>query len=316
MAENQLQFSRCNVLVVLFNNKETISSLLAGLENNADAIQTVSFVDNGSVDGTQVELLNQLNLSTFKYSFKQSENVGFAGGMYVAGKQVLDFDLPTLCLNPDLELATGVVGEMLKVMNTCPRAGIVTSTLIGLDQEPDSASIRSLPNARSGSIYAVLGKLLPKRLRYNSNVDLIKILVDYPGSSAVFSIPATTGALMLVSPLFVKADEGIFDRDYWMYGEDLQLCFDAKAKGLELYFLEYTPSIHLKGVSSGLPRKFKSNRAFHQAMKIYYNKNLKRSALVAFIIYFGIDFRLFLTSFFSIIVRTTRKIRLLYKSQR
>ena len=312
MTPNSTHYSRCNVLVVLYNNSTTIHSLLAGLDKNKESIETVSFVDNGSSDGTQEMLLNELSTKNYSYTFTQSTNVGFAQGMFQAGSCIENTKLPTLSLNPDLELAPGVVQAMINVLSHYPDTGIVTATLVGLDGEPDSASIRALPDLKSGSIYAVAGKLLPKRLRYNNIDSSKKMPVSYESGKNVYRIQATTGALMLVSPKFKQADQGLFDTDYWMYGEDLQLCFDAKIEDLSVYFVEFVPSIHLKGISSGWPRSFKANRAFHNAMKVYYRKNLKGNPLITVFVFLSIDFRLFLSSTVSLIVRKIRKIKQRY----
>jgi GT2 family glycosyltransferase len=74
-------------------------------------------------------------------------------------------------------------------------------------------------------------------------------------------------------------DGKVFDEDYWMYGEDLQLCLDCQRRGLRVLMLEGAPSTHSKGVSSGWPRSKRSDRAFHHSMWLYYRKNLSRGPL-------------------------------------
>jgi N-acetylglucosaminyl-diphospho-decaprenol L-rhamnosyltransferase len=64
-----------------------------------------------------------------------------------------------------------------------------------------------------------------------------------------------------------------------MYGEDLQLCADARSEGWQLLMAEGVPSVHTKGASSGRPRGRKSNIEFHRAMYTYYVKNLNKSRL-------------------------------------
>jgi GT2 family glycosyltransferase len=105
-------------------------------------------------------------------------------------------------------------------------------------------------------------------------------------------IEATTGALMLINPEFRGSSAAVFDLSYWMYGEDLQLCWDAKSEGYRVAIIDYQPSLHKKGTSSGWPRSRKSNVAFHEALAIYYAKNLSLGPLDRGIIRVGMQARL------------------------
>jgi GT2 family glycosyltransferase len=153
----------------------------------------------------------------------------------------------------------------------------VTAPLVGPDGSPDSASRRKLPTLGTAAIYATLGRLTPRRWRYNKQLAA-------PPSIAVNGVPlerieATTGALMLITPTMRARDGSVFDESYWMYGEDLQLCLDCAGRGLDVLIVDHEPSHHQKGASSGWPRSRISDRAFHQAMWIYYRKNISPSRL-------------------------------------
>jgi N-acetylglucosaminyl-diphospho-decaprenol L-rhamnosyltransferase len=265
---------------VAYNNVTTLAGFVRGLESQGPAVRRVVVVDNASTDETLVALQQIAQKSAMDIVVVANVNNGFAGGYARGGLEVLDSSLPTLCLNPDVELVHGSLNRMLEALQSNDRVAIVTSPLVTDTGEPDSASRRMLPTLGKAAVYAVLGRLTPSRFRYNRRDAPLCVDTSLePTQIGTTPIEATTGALMLVNPGFRPAVEGIFDQDYWMYGEDLQLCRDAAVEGWRILMAEGEPSVHLKGVSSGRPRGRKSNIEFHRAMYIYYRKNLNRHSI-------------------------------------
>lgn len=283
-----------NVVCVTFNSASTIAPMMRSLAAQSESVACLVIADNGSADDT-VEIVKAIRADLpFPVVILRNANIGFAGGMRAAGQHaIVNGSIPTLCINPDLELAKDVLPTMLECINLGERVGVVTAPLVGLDGQPDSASIRKLPSLGLASVYAVLGKLTPARLRYNA----VSRTPDRPAGRVEFGsvggrkIEATTGALMLANPDFRRAADGIFDTDYWMYGEDLQLCRDAQAHNWSVVIVDATPSLHVKGVSSGWPRSVTSNWAFHDAMHVYYDKNLSGGLIQNRLVHGGIAVR-------------------------
>ncbi|TFC59916.1 glycosyltransferase [Cryobacterium sp. TMB1-7] len=271
--------SSANVVTVLYNNVSTLAGFLSGLEAQHDFVAQVVLVDNASTDDTLEQTRALAAASSLDITVVANANTGFAGGYARGGTEIRNLTLPTLCLNPDVELEPGALERMLSVLGGADRIGIVTAPLVIETGEPDTASRRVLPTLGKAAVYAVLGRLTPPALRYNRrqapSQEASPVL--YPVGDRVTAVEATTGALMLVNPGFRTADKGIFDQDYWMYGEDLQLCADARSEGWQVLMAEGAPSVHTKGVSSGRPRGKKSNIEFHRAMYTYYVKNLNKS---------------------------------------
>jgi GT2 family glycosyltransferase len=75
-------------------------------------------------------------------------------------------------------------------------------------------------------------------------------------------VDAVNGAFMLVRRQALD-EVGLFDEQYWMYMEDLDLCYRFRAAG---WITWYEPSVvaqHVKGASSGPYRALRLNYAFH-----------------------------------------------------
>jgi N-acetylglucosaminyl-diphospho-decaprenol L-rhamnosyltransferase len=293
MSEEALvQISRCNVVVVTYNNALIIAGLLKSLDFKSQHIEQLVLVDNGSQDNT-VDVVGALIASLhFPLTLIRSSNTGFAGGYLGAGRHVINEKLPTLCINPDVVLEVHALPRLLEAMSTWRSIGVATVPLVGQDGVEDSASRRRLPALGSSVAYALFGKLLPRALRYNSRgISESRAFRKLADGTKLTPLEATTGALMLVAPHFRAVGKGIFDTDYWMYGEDLQLCHDARTEKFEVVMVESAPSIHEKGASSGWPRTRRSNAAFHDAMYIYSKKNLHKTPYGGGVILVGVKVR-------------------------
>jgi N-acetylglucosaminyl-diphospho-decaprenol L-rhamnosyltransferase len=295
--------SRANVIVVLHNSLLTLDGLFAGLQGQQRRIARVVLVDNRSTDATVQRARDLARASDLEVVVVEAENTGFAGGYLRGGAELKGTDQPTLCLNPDVELAEGVLARMLDALDQDPRALVVTAPLLLPSGEPDPSSVRRLPQLSGSALYSVLGRLTPQRLRYNAQVPHAE------STSSPRYIEATTGALMLVRAAFRRPEDGIFDTDYWMYGEDLQLCADARRAGGEVVMVNAPPSLHVKGTSSGLPRSRRSNVAFHRAMYLYYRKNLDRGPIVRGAVWGAVHLRLALNIALSAAITRKRALQ-------
>jgi len=90
---------------------------------------------------------------------------------------------------------------------------------------------------------------------------------------------------------------GLFDEGYWMYMEDLDLCYRFAQAGWVTWYEPSVTVIHVKAGSSGRVRSPKLNYAFHYGMFRFYRKHYAatRSALVNAAVYAGIAVKLALS---------------------
>ena len=297
---------RVHVVSVTYNNVATVDRFFAGIASCAQQIEAVTIVDNASTDDTVARMREAADRAAMPVEIIQNENTGFAGGYLAAARSTVDRAFPVLCLNPDVQLASGAVEAMLDVLDSFDDAAVVTVPLMESDGTPDTASRRRLPTLGASMVYSVLGRLTPSSLRYNRREGDSTASLRTAAGRPVSVLQATTGAMMLVAADFRTLDDGIFDRDYWMYGEDLQLCADAAAAGRRVLIAEVAPSVHVKGVSSGRPRSRRSNRAFHDAMHDYARKNLVSSPILLAGLRVGVEAHYLLTELQALPSRTRR----------
>jgi hypothetical protein len=95
-----------------------------------------------------------------------------------------------------------------------------------------------------------------------------------------------------------------WNEKYFMYGEDIDLCWQIKQKGYGLYFFPGCKTYPYQGVSSGIIKhtqniatksketKIRSAMATTNAMRIFYRENLIKNYphYLHWLVWLGIDF--------------------------
>ena len=117
----------------------------------------------------------------------------------------------------------------------------------------------------------------------------------------IYEIDCLTGAFMFMRSDALK-EVGLLDETFFMYGEDIDLCFRIKKAGWKIIYYGQSKLTHLKGASSK-KQKSKLIYEFYRAMYIYYKKHHADESffVVNWVVYFGIAIlcvlKLFLNSF-------------------
>jgi GT2 family glycosyltransferase len=123
----------------------------------------------------------------------------------------------------------------------------------------------------------------------------------------IHEVDAITGAFFFTrKSVFEKV--GYFDEDYFMYAEDIDLCYRIKKAGYKIMYIPKVSVLHSKGVSSGLKKhsqnisqanletRKRSLNYFYKTMKIFYKKHYEKSYpfFINWLVYLGINLRWFL----------------------
>jgi GT2 family glycosyltransferase len=250
-----------SAIIVSYNVREllleTLKSLFAGTSVSLEAI----VVDNASRDGSseavaaafpQVRLIQQ----TSNVGFGKANNIGFhhATGRFI------------FLLNPDVVLDPGCVDALADFLLVHPEAGAIGPCLRRPDGKLDLAARRGFPTPRS-ALYRFLGlsRLFPRSRRFN------QYNLGFESDEAAHEMDAGTGASMLIRRAAID-QVGFFDPEFFMYGEDLDLCFRIKQGGWKIFYLPTAKALHVKGQST-LQVTGPMLRAFHQAMWIFHHKH-------------------------------------------
>jgi GT2 family glycosyltransferase len=250
-------------LLVTYESRGHVGTCLRSLQRFGPPwIKRVILVDNASTDGTldwcrsefpDVELI------------ANTENVGFGRAINRAAREAKSEYL--LILNPDTEFNEQTLAELVRFMDSRPQAGAVGPRIIGEDGRFDYSARRGFPRPLAAFAYvARLDRLFPRS----------PVLAAYqlPGISPECELLADSlsGCCMLVRRSAFEQVGG-FDEDYFLYGEDIDLCWKLAAAGHERWYVPSAVIHHVKGASMRFATA-RARREFFRAMDIFVDKRL------------------------------------------
>lgn len=260
-----------SVIIVNYNVKELLGNCINSVLSSSGKLNLeIIVVDNNSFDGS-AEYINQKfnNVSSVRL-IESRVNLGFAKANNLAAKSASGKYL--LILNPDTVVQEDTIEKTVRFYENDPFTGTVSCKLVLPNGKLDLACRRSFPTP-SASVYRILGlsKIFPRSkafARYN---------LTYLDENETYEVEAICGAFMLIRRDIYEQVCG-FDEDYFMYGEDLDLCFRIKSAGYKIFYFSGTSTIHFKGESTRKSSISYVNN-FYGAMRIFVHKNLKKKSV-------------------------------------
>ena len=252
--------------------KNTVNSIL---DYDYPFSVEIFVVDNASSDDSLARLKDY-----FKDRVKfiaSKENNGFAAGNNQALR--LASGRYQLLLNSDTVVWENTLEDIYNYMEANPDVGACGCRVLLEDGELDNACKRSFPNVKNSFFRLFHVPTKSKDDNYN--------LTDLPDDE-VYEIDCLTGAFMFMRKEALD-EAGLLDETFFMYGEDIDLCYRIKKSGWKIVYYGKSKITHLKGASSK-KQKSKLIYEFYRAMYIYYNKHHAHESffLVNWVVYLGI----------------------------
>jgi GT2 family glycosyltransferase len=112
---------------------------------------------------------------------------------------------------------------------------------------------------------AGLSRLFPKSPRFG------RYNMGHVSDAEPHEIDAGTAACLLLRRTAIEK-VGFFDPDYFMYGEDIDLCYRLKAGGWKVYYLPSAVAVHVKGAATQQATQ-RMLYQFHRAMWTFHYKH-------------------------------------------
>ncbi len=274
---------KLSIIVVNYNTFElTRNTLRSVFEKRYPWEYEIILVDNASKDNSIASLAEcfqkeveegklHIIINDDNLGFSKANNIGIRASM---GQYVL-------LLNSD----TKVIGDCLEVcvkqMEEDSSIGALGCRVVLTDGQLDHACKRGFPTPRA-SLYYFL-KLHKKNSEKYGRYNASHLLEHEVGE-----VDSLTGAFMMMDR-GVLEKVGFLDEDFFMYGEDIDLCYRIKERGYRILYYPKAQIIHYKGGSSK-KRRTKVIYDFHNAMWIFYRKHYrtKYPFYVTGIVYSGI----------------------------
>ncbi len=221
-----------SIITVTYNTEKFISDYFSSIFKNKVKPDEILMYDAGSTDRTVELIQNQLKLHS-GIKLIQGENIGFAAGNNLLAQKAVGEYL--FLLNPDTKLDPDCLGELKNV---------------------------------AGKEEAIL---IPQQLYFNGRKLSLGVGVDVFGyplkSKEIFY--ADGAAVFIRKDLFTKL--GMFDNDYFMFQEDIDLSWRAHLMNIKLLPVPKALAYHHGGgsIEGGV---LKGSRVITNAFRRYYGE--------------------------------------------
>ncbi len=253
------------VVVVSWNVRDLLAGCLRSLEQSSVPLRVV-VVDNASADGSsdmlrdefsQVRLIaNEANVG-----FTRANNQGLRALGVEGSAEAPSF---ALLLNPDTRIEDDAPAVLLEYLVSHPRVGIVGPQLVYADGSVQS-SCRRFPSLATAAVEST-----PIEWHWPRNpVSRAYRMGD--GSPPEGQVDWVTGAAMMARTEAL-AQVGLFDEDFFMYSEELDLCRRLTEAGWEVHFTPRARILHFEAASSDQVVPLR-HRRFHRSRVRYFEKH-------------------------------------------
>ncbi|TMA46976.1 MAG: glycosyltransferase family 2 protein [Deltaproteobacteria bacterium] len=217
-----------SIIIVNWNAGAALSACLASLAADAaegGSARQVILVDNGSSDGSTAVARDRYREVEV---LQTGSNLGFAAGAN-HGAEAARGDV-VVFLNPDACVRTGAIRTLVDALLLTPGAGIAGGGLVDAHGRWEPAAARFGP-LRHLLLDTTVGRLPARRRRAPYRVDWVY------------------GTFVAVRRDLFRHLGG-FDARYFMYGEDLDLCYRAAGQGMRTIHVPQARAMHAGSVSA------------------------------------------------------------------
>ncbi len=270
-----------------YNVKDFLSQCISSINKSITNLRyEIIVVDNASTDGSE-RIFNELSESEENFSYIYSpKNVGFGkannlGFEIAKGKY-------TLILNPDTLIETDTLQVMYDYMESNPDIGTSGCKVLNLDGTFQTACRRGFPTP-----WASFCKLFGLQRLFPKSKLFAKYNLSYLNEDETNDIDALIGAFMFTRTDMLRKING-FDDNFFMYGEDLDLCYRIKQAGYRVSYYPKTTITHFKGESSKRST-LNETKHFYDAMEIFARKHYGKSKIFFAFLRLGIKLRAFIS---------------------
>ena len=225
------------VSIVSYNTSSLLKKLLENLNSQKDIKPEIWVVDNNSSDDS-VEMIKKnfpkVNL------IESKQNLGFAKGQNLALRKIKSPQI--LILNPDTDFKNDTLSKMSRFMEDNPEIGIASCKI--LDSKGQLAS--------NGGDLPFGIALLSWLFNFDNEG-----FPSFHRSDKTFynskNVGWVGGTFMWIKKEVLEK-ASYFNEDYFMYFEDVELCYKAGKKNYKIGFNPDVEITHLSGASSKNPQ--------------------------------------------------------------
>lgn len=259
-----------SVVIVAYKSRDEIGACLASLPralalpDGAGGDVEVIVVDNSPGDGAGEIARARFPQVTYvaaekNLGFGRANNVGFARANHAS-----EF---VLFLNPDTVCNDAALMQCVAGLRADAKIGLISPRLVLADGTMDLACRRSIPTLWDGFCRASGLAAAWPRMAWFAGYNL-----TYLPEGGTHEVGAINGAFMMAPRRAlegVAAGGAVFDENFFMYGDDLDLCIRMARAGWKIVYDGRVAITHLKGISVAKDYEAMSRAIFDANRDVY-----------------------------------------------
>ncbi len=256
-----------SILIVNWNTRELLRACLRSLRENVGEIEhEIIVVDNASRDESAAMVRNDF---PEVHLIENTKNEGYARGNNQA-YEIARGEWIWL-LNSDVEVSANALPAMLNFVRTSStrraKIGAVASALIDARNGTIQRSCRTFPTPKALWIEATG---LPKIFARSRKFGFYRYGDWSMKTAREVEQPMTSS--LLVSRAAIEDVGGLFDEQFPIFFNDVDLCFRLKQKGWTIWFCPESRVKHWGGASTNQNKPAMIAES-HRAMRMFYAKH-------------------------------------------
>jgi GT2 family glycosyltransferase len=268
------------IITVTFNSQDFIEDYLSSVTPFIrDTPHHLFIIDNASSDNT-CKIVEQYSknhqLDDKLHIIKLSENIGFGKGCNT-GIEAARIYQPThfWILNPDTQVYQGSGNELLQLLDTHKTIDFAGSILVNKKRIPRAGAFRF-----PGLVNVILSTL---KLGILDRL-LHQFTTAVPIAKQPYRADWLTGASFMAKADCIYQLNG-FDPTYFLYFEEVDLFYRAKAAGFSVWACPASQVFHISGASTGINNHKKAIKRrpayWFESRRHYYISNYGRTYFTA-----------------------------------
>lgn len=264
---------KLTIITVNYNSKILVKELVESIKKSkVDFEIKIVVVENSQEDLSDIPNITYL---------KNKGNLGFSNGNNLGITQAVgDY---VWFMNPDTTVEPDTIKYMISYMDNHKNVGVSTPKIVLPNGKLDRNCRRNFPTPVNS---------LKRFLGFGG------YFINAPENEEV-EVDSVMGSSLLVRRS-VGEKIGWWDESYFMYGEDIEFCWQIKNLGYKIMYVPNVVVHHHHGASSGLKKtstnltkadnsiRRRSILATTNAMRIFYKKHYAGNIFFDWLIYFGI----------------------------
>ena len=224
--------ARVNIIILNWNDAPTALACAASVRASTYTDYSYRVVDNGSTDGSAEMLEAELGP---EHVLRVGRNDGYTGGMNAGIAAWTATDAPFgLLLTEDVRLEPNTLAALVEALTHHPALGIVGPVIM---------------NRRNGAVHSAGGFVRREGMHImHSMVEPAADVANPPSAQDVDEVQWVDGCCMLVRRQVIDSVGG-FDERFFMYGDEVDLCWRASLAGWSIGLVRSARASQIPGDS-------------------------------------------------------------------